>query len=366
MSRITRGAAIAAALAAGALLAAGCGGDTKEVSGADAGKSGSGADGVTLNGAGSTFQEPLVVKWSGDFAKTDGGSNINYQGVGSGAGIEQFTKKTVDFGATDAPMDDEEIAAAKDAGGDVLHVPIALGAVVATYNLQGVDDLRLDGRTLGAIFRGDAKTWDDPAIAKLNPDADLPSTPIAVVHRSDGSGTTFVFTGYLTAVDPAWAKGPGQSKEPTWPTGTGAQGNDGVAAAVKQQDGAIGYAEISYALQNDMHFAQLRNQAGDWVTASLESTTKAGEGVDYPADLRFSLLDSATAGAYPIVSATWQLVWKDASAAQVDAKSAKALQLWLQWELGDGQDAASTLDYAPLPDDLRALARTAVDSMVVG
>ena len=365
MSSIRRTAAVLAIVGASALVAAGCGGGKKEVTGSSATSTGNGSS-QTLNGAGSTFQEPLVVKWSGDYGTTKGGAAVNYQGVGSGAGIEQFTKKTVDFGGTDAPMKDDELAAATAAGGDVLHVPIALGAVVVTYNLKGVDDLRLDGPTLAHVFEGKVKTWNDPEIAKLNPGAKLPKRDIAVVHRADESGTTFVFTGYLSAADAAWKSGPGQSKGPKWPTGTGAQGNDGVAAAVQQQDGAVGYTEIAYALQNKLHFATLQNRNGDWVKASLESTTKAGDGFTYPDDLRFSLLDSKTAGAYPIVSATWQLVWKDPSKAGQDAAKAKALQSWLKWELGDGQALAAGLDYAPLPADLLAKANAAVDSMQVG
>ncbi|MBC7461941.1 MAG: phosphate ABC transporter substrate-binding protein PstS [Thermoleophilia bacterium] len=349
---------------AAALVAAGCGSNTKEVTGQSATAAASnGGTGTALNGAGSTFQEPLVVKWSGDYAKTKGAGTVNYQGVGSGAGIEQFTKKTVDFGGTDAPMKDEEIAAAQAAGGDVLHIPIALGAVVATYNLEGIDDLKLDGPTLADIYEGKVKRWNDKEIADLNKGVDLPSTDIAVVHRTEESGTTFVFTGYLSAVDKNWADGPGQSKAPKWPVGTGGQGNDGVAAAVQQQKGAIGYTEISYALQNNLSFAQLKNEAGEFVKASLESTTAAGEGFDYPDDLRFSLLNSKTKGAYPIVSATWQLVWADGSKAGQDAAKVKEIKNWLTWELTEGQAEAAGLDYAPLPKDLLAKATAAVDSV---
>jgi phosphate transport system substrate-binding protein len=352
-------------IAAAALVATGCGGSTKEVSGssASAAEAAAGGTGTALNGAGSTFQEPLVVKWSGDYGKTKGAGTINYQGVGSGAGIEQFTKKTVDFGGTDAPMKDEEIEAAQKVGGDVLHIPIALGAVVATYNLEGIDDLKLDGPTLADIYEGKVKKWNDKEIADLNDGVDLPDTDIAVVHRTEESGTTFVFTGYLSAVDDDWKNGPGQSKAPKWPVGTGGQGNDGVAAAVQQQKGAIGYTEISYALQNKLSFAELKNEDGEFVKASLDSTTKAGDGFDYPADLRFSLLNSKTKGAYPIVSATWQLVWADGSKAGQDKAKVKELKNWLTWELTDGQDEASGLDYAPLPKDLLDKATAAVDSI---
>jgi phosphate transport system substrate-binding protein len=362
---IQRAALVLSTVVAAALVTAGCGGSTKEVSGSSATAAGGGA-GTALNGAGSTFQEPLVVKWSGDYAKTKGAGSINYQGVGSGAGIEQFTKKTIDFGGTDAPMKDDELAAAKAAGGDVLHIPIALGAVVATYNLKGVNNLQLDGPTLAKIFEGKVKKWNDPAIAASNTGVKLPDTDIAVVHRAEASGTTFAFTGYLATIDKAWADGPGQAKAPKWPTGTGAQGNDGVTAAVQQQNGAIGYTEISYALQNKLAFATLKNASGEWVKASLDSTTKAGNGFTYPADLRFSLLNSKTAGAYPIVSATWQLVWKHPKQAGQSAAKAKELKSWLTWELTDGQSEAAALDFAPLPADLLAQAQAAVDSISVG
>ncbi|MCW2972928.1 MAG: Phosphate-binding protein PstS [Thermoleophilia bacterium] len=360
---VKHAALVLTALAASAIVATGCGGDTKEVTGQSANASSAGGSGTALNGAGSTFQEPLVVKWSGDYGTTKGAGSINYQGVGSGAGIEQFTKKTVDFGGTDAPMKDEEIAAAQAAGGDVLHIPIALGAVVATYNLEGIDELKLDGPTLADIYEGTVTKWNDEAIADLNDGVKLPDTDIAVVHRTEESGTTFVFTGYLSAVDPEWADGPGQSKAPKWPVGTGGQGNDGVAAAVQQQQGAIGYTEISYALQNDLSFAQLKNEDGEFVQASLESTTAAGEGFDYPDDLRFSLLNSKTKGAYPIVSATWQLVWADGAKAGQDKATTAEIKNWLTWELTDGQDEAASLDYAPLPKDLLDKATAAVDSI---
>jgi phosphate transport system substrate-binding protein len=339
------------------LLTSGKKSDTKSATSGAKGAAG------TLLGAGSTFQEPLVVKWSGSFHKTSPKVDINYQGVGSGAGIEQFTKQTAQFGATDAPMKDEELAAAKATGGAVLHVPVALGAVVPTYNLPGVDKLRLDGPTLADIFLGKVTKWNDKAIKKLNPGVKLPSTPIAVVHRGDSSGTSYVFTGYLAAVSGDWKSGPGQDKAPKWPTGSGAQGNDGVAAAVQQQEGAIGYNEIAYALQNDMQFAQLKNEAGNWVTASLKSTTAAGDGVTYPADLRFSLLDGTGEGAWPIVSATWQLVWKDPAKGGLSKGQATALKSWLTWELTVGQSEAAKLDYAPLPPALRDQALAAVKTI---
>jgi phosphate transport system substrate-binding protein len=322
----------------------------------------SGGSGIT--GAGATFPEPIYSKWAGDFAAA-GGFPVNYQGVGSGAGIEQFTAKTVDFGATDAPMNDDEIAAATEAGGEVLHIPTVLGSVAVTYNLPGIDALKLDGETLANIYLGNITNWNDDAIAALNEGVELPDTPITVVHRSDGSGTSYVFTGYLSKVSSDWSDQVGQDKEPDWPTGEGAEKNDGVAAQVSGTEGAIGYNELAYAIENNIPVAQLKNQAGEFVAPTLESTTKAGEGVQYPADLRFDLLDSATSGAYPIVTATWLLVWKDPSAAGQDAQKAKDVQAWLKYALGDGQASAPDLNYAPLPADLLTAATAAVDSMAI-
>jgi len=249
---------------------------------------------------------------------------------------------------------------AQTAGGDVLHIPTALGAVVATYNLAGVADLKLDGPTLADIFQGKITKWNDPKIAASNAGVSLPDKPISVVYRADSSGTTYVFTGYLSGASADFKAAVGQDKAPKWPTGTGAPKNDGVAAAVKQTDGAIGYVELSYALKNSLAFATLKNKAGEWVKASLDSTTKAAQGAQYPADLRFSLLDSATAGAYPIVSATWVLYWADPSKAGQSADKVKAVEAFLSYGLGDGQAGEAALGYAPLPADLLALAKQAV------
>jgi phosphate transport system substrate-binding protein len=283
--------------------------------------------------------------------------------VGSGAGIQQFTAKTVDFGATDAPMKPDELAAAQKAGGAVLHIPMVLGAVAVTYNVPGVSHLRLDGTTLADIYLGKITSWNDRAIAALNPQAKLPKLPIAVVHRGDASGTSFVFTSYLTAVSTAWSGGPGADKAPKWPVGTGGQGNDGVAAAVTQQTGAIGYVEIAYALQNHLPTATLQNSSGAWINPSLASTAAAGTGVQFPADLRFSLVNSAAPDAYPIVSCTWQLVWQHPAKAGQSAATAKSLVTWLTWELTTGQHEAPTLGYAPLPAALATKARAAVASI---
>ena len=362
----TRLLATAIAVAAVAITGAACGGAGGASPAASATAAGSGSssggDASRINGAGATFPEPIYVKWAGDY-RTTSGVSINYQGVGSGAGIEQFTRKTTDFGASDAPMKDDEIQAAEAAGGPVLHVPTVLGAVVPVYHLKGVPELRLDGPTLAGIFLGTIETWNDPKIAALNPGAKLPDTGITVVHRSDSSGTSYVFTGYLSAVSPDWKDKVGQDKAPEWPTGTGATKNDGVAAQVQQTDGAVGYAELSYAIKNDIAVAQLRNRSGAFVRASLASTTAAGEGQRYPEDLRFSLLDSPNPQAWPIVTATWQLLWQDPGRAGLGAAKAEALRRFVRWELTDGQREAGTLGYAPLPAALQKLALAKVDSI---
>lgn len=350
-------AAAAVALSAGLLVAAGCGSSSS---------GGTSSGSATLNGAGATFPEPLYVQWSGQVRKDHPGLAVNYQGIGSGGGIEQFTAKTTDFGASDAPMSDTELAKAEAAGGRVLHIPMVLGSVVVSYNLNGVKNLRLDGPTLANIFLGQIKKWNDPAIAALNPGVSLPSADIRVVHRSDSSGTSYIFTGYLSSVSPAWKTKVGQNKSPEWPTGIGGEGNDGVAAAVKQTNGSIGYNEIAYAIENKIPFATLKNASGEFITPSLAATTAAGQGVSYPADLRFSLLNSKAKGAYPIVSATWQLVWQDPAKAGQSAAKATSLTTWLNWELTTGQGTAASLNYARLPAKLQALALAKVKTIGAG
>jgi phosphate transport system substrate-binding protein len=338
---------VAAAVGTAALVAAGCGGSTPVSAQEAQGQSGGGT----------------VVQWTGDFHSSHSDVQVNYQGIGSGGGIEQFTQGITEFGGTDAPMSDDELAAAAPKGGDVLHIPIVLGAVVPTYNVSGVSDLELDGPTLAGIFMGTITKWNDPKIAALNQGTSLPATDIKVVHRSDSSGTSFAFTGYLSKVSPEWKSKVGQDKAPEWPTGIGGEGNDGVAAAVQQTDGAIGYNELAYATENDIPYARLKNANGEFVEASLDSTSAAGQGVEYPADLRFDLLDSSAQGAWPIVSPTWQLVWKTPAKAGMSRDKARALAQWLTWELTDGQKSAPDLKYAPLPKDLQSAAVKMVDSM---
>jgi phosphate transport system substrate-binding protein len=308
-----------------------------------------------LNGAGATFPQPVYVEWIGAFQAVNPDVKINYQGVGSGAGIQQFTGQTVDFGASDAFMKDEEIQAAEAAraGAKVLHIPTVFGAIVLAYNLPGVEDLKLDSDTLAKIFLEKVTTWDDPAIKALNPDAQLPSAPIQTVHRSDSSGTTNGFTSYLAAVSADWAAGPGKGKEIKWPGGVGGKGNDGVAAVVKQTEGAIGYVELAYATQNNMTMAQLKNQAGNFIAPSLESTSAAAEGITIPADMNLLPLvsNSANPQAYPIVTSTYVLTYDK----MPDAGKAAALKAFLTWALSDdGTAIATELGYAPLPADLKA------------
>lgn len=314
-----------------------------------------------LVGAGATFPEPLYLEWIGAFqAEAQPGVRVNYQGIGSGGGIQQFTQMTVDFGASDAPMKDEEIAAAEDAGGaKVLHIPTVFGAVVIAYNVEGVADLKLDQETLAGIFLGDITKWNDPKIVALNSGVSLPDEAIQVVHRSDSSGTTNIFTGYLTQISTAWKDKVGKGKEVPWLVGIGGQGNDGVAAVIQQQAGSLGYVELSYALESNLPVATLKNKAGNFIKPSLETTSAAAVGVTFPEDLRFSLSDSDATGAYPIVGATWILAYDKME----DTAKADALKAYLTWVLTEGDSIAQELNYAPLPDDLRSLALAKVDAI---
>ena len=342
---------LAAALAL--TFVAGCGDSSKTAdtarTGAPAQATTSGAD---LTGAGATFPYPLYSKWFDAYA-TRASVKINYQSIGSGGGIRQLSEQTVDFGATDAPMSDAELAKAK--GGAVLHVPTALGAVAVVYNVPAISQpLKLDGATLAAIYQGQVTRWSDARIAALNPGVQLPATDILVVHRSDGSGTSFVFTDYLAAVSPAWAAKPGRGKEVQWPVGLGAKGNEGVAGQVKQTPGAIGYVELAYANQNRMTTAMLKNAAGEMVAPTIASVTAAaaaaaarlGKDTDY----RVSIVNAAGAGAYPISSFTWIIMYQK----QADQAKGRRLVEFLRWALADGQAMAAPLDYAPLPEVMRA------------
>jgi phosphate transport system substrate-binding protein len=354
-------------LSALALGAAACGsssgGNLDPNAGAASSSSSSGAQkGGSLNGAGATFPLPVYSEWGARF-KDKQGTQVNYQGIGSGGGIAQFTAGTVDFGATDAAMKDAEIAAAK-AKGTPVHIPTVLGAVTASYNVKGLaKGVKLDGKTLADIFLGTVKAWNDPAIAAQNGGTTLPGTKITVCHRSDESGTTKNFTQFLAAYSPAWKNGPGVDKSVKWPTGTGAKGNDGVAGCVKQTDGSIGYVEQAYALQNNFTYASVKNKAGQYVEPTLAAASASGAGATPPADLRFSTIDAPGAKSYPITAVTFLLVYQDVCKAGLDAKKAGLLKDWLDYALGDGQQVAPKLEYAPLPDAIKTKAQAKVDGL---
>jgi phosphate transport system substrate-binding protein len=359
-SRILPAAFAAAALATGLAACGSSSDDNSSTSGASStGSSGSSVS-ATLNGAGSTFAAPIYQQVGSDLKGK--GLTINYQGVGSGAGVSQFAAGTVDFAGSDPALADADKATIKK--GDPIQIPFALGAITASYNLSGVKSgLKLDGATLADIYLGKVKTWNDPEIAKQNSGTSLPSTKITVVHRSDSSGTTKGFTQFLANYSPAWKSGPGVDKDIKWPTGTGAKGNDGVAAAVKQTDGAIGYVEQAYALQNGFTFADVKNRTGAYVAPTLESTSAAADGIDVPADLGVSTIDAPGAQAYPIVSQTFAIAYQDPCKAGLDKSKAAGLKELFNYLIGDGQDTIKKLSYAPIPDALKAKDQAAVDGM---
>lgn len=319
---------------------------------------------VDLTGAGATFPYPLYSKWFSDYAAKTG-VKINYQSIGSGGGIRQFSEQTVDFGATDGPMSNDEISRAK--GGAVLHIPTALGGDVITYNLPEVKQpLKLTGPLVAGIFLGKVTKWNDPQIAALNPGVKLPNQDILVVHRSDGSGTTYVFTDYLTAVSPDWAKGPKKGKEVPWPVGLGGKGNEGVAGQVKQTPGSIGYVELAYAKENGLPSALIKNAAGNFIAPSTETITAAAEGIadKLPpnTDYRISIVNAPGANAYPISSFTWILAYAN----QPDAVKGKKLVDFLRWALTEGEKEATTLNYAPLPAAMTEQLKSRLDSIKLG
>jgi phosphate transport system substrate-binding protein len=328
----------------------------------DSSTGGSSSSSAALNGAGSTFQAPLVSEWAHRF-KDSSGTTVNYQPVGSGAGIAQLTAGTVDFAGSDAVMKPEEVAAGRDKGTPV-HLPIALGAVTVSYNLDGVRaGLRLDGPTIADIFLGRVAKWNDQEIASLNAGVDLPDTDITVCHRSDESGTTANFTQFLADYSRAWTDGPGVDKSVQWPVGTGARGNDGVAGCVKQTPGSVGYVEQAYALQNNFTTAAVKNRDGQWVAPTLDATSAAGEGANPPANLQFSTINASGARSYPITAVTFQIVWQDACKAGISKDTATSLKAWLTYILGDGQSVAPQLEYAPLPASIQTRAQARVDAL---
>ena len=299
---------------------------------------------MLVNGAGATFPYPIYSKWFDEYARIDGNVRFNYQSIGSGGGIRQISERTVDFGATDGPMTDDQL---KKAPAELFHIPTVMGAVVATYNLPGSPKLRFAPDVLADIFLGKITKWNDDRIAKLNPGVSLPGQPILVVHRSDGSGTTFIWVDYLSKVSPEWEQKVGRGTSVKWPVGLGGKGNEGVSGQVKSTPGALGYVELAYAIGNKLPVAAIRNGAGKFVEPSIESTTAAAASAaqGMPADFRVSLTNAPGAGAYPVASFTWLLVYKD----QPDAVKGKALVSFLWWATHEGQKYASDLLYAPVP-----------------
>jgi phosphate transport system substrate-binding protein len=319
---------------------------------------------VQLTGAGATFPNIIYQKWMLTFNQANPTIQLNYQSIGSGGGIRQFSDGTVDFGGSDAPMSDSAIAAIQ---GNVFHIPTVLGAIVATYNLPGVtQQLKFTPDVLADIFLGKITKWNDARITSINPGVSLPAADVVVVHRADGSGTTFGWTDYLTKVSPDWARQVGKGTSVNWPVGLGGRGNEGVAATVNQTPGAIGYVELGYAMLNRMAYGQVKNSAGQFVAPTLESVTAAAAGVlakmGPSTDFRVSLTNPDGAGAYPIATMTWLLVHKNYS----DAAKAKALVQFIWWAETEGQAMAPELGYAPLPRQLRPWIEARLRSITVG
>ncbi len=346
-------------LASCALLAvtlAACGKSSSSSTGTSASSSS-----ATISGAGSTFAAPVYQQWGSGIS----GLTVNYNPVGSGAGITALEGKTVDFGASDPPLKPADFATLEKVG-PVQQIPMFLGAITVSYNLPGVKSgLKLDGPTIAEIFLGKVKTWNDPAIAGLNPGVTLPSTPITVIHRSDSSGTTSGFTGFLASVSPEWKSKVGEGKTVPWPTGTGAKGNAGVAGAVQQSTGSVGYVEQSYALEHKFTYASVKNKAGNYVEPTLASTSAAAEGVEVPANLGIKIKNPAAPTAYPITSQTFVVVYKDMCKAGVPGgeSAAKGVVKFLEYGLGSGQSILSQADYAALPAAILTKSKEAVTAL---
>jgi phosphate transport system substrate-binding protein len=310
---------------------------------------------TSLSGAGSTFVAPVMSVWAKDYSQSDG-VQVAYQPIGSGGGVQQIVAGTVDFGASDTPMKNSELTAAKF--GPILHIPVTLGAVVPAYNVKGVQTgLKFDGDTLGKIFAGRITKWNDPALDAPNSGANLPDQPIAVAHRSDGSGTTAVWTDFLTKESPTWVQALGGSdrsfgKDIAWPVGIGGKGNEGVSGVINQTDGSIGYVELAYALAQNLNYGVVKNKTGNFIQPCVATITAGTQGIVYPPDLRVSLTDGPDLHAYPITGTTYALVNQN----QTDATKAKALVNFFSWTLSTGQDEAASVNYAPLGKDLQGLA----------
>jgi len=363
-----RSGALITGLALAGLIAAACGGAGPSPGGAPQATAASACFPVSgacpeeargLDGAGATFPAVIYTRWISEYEKVTG-VRVNYQSIGSGGGIKSISDRTLDFGATDGPMTDEQLAAAK---GPMVHVPMVMGAVVPTYNLASVEQtLRFTPEALAGIFLGEIARWNDPRIASANPGVTLPDADITVVHRSDGSGTTYIWVDYLSKVSPAWASKVGRGTSVSWPVGVGGKGNEGVAGAVKQTPNSIGYVELIYAIQQKLPAGQVRNSSGAFVAPDLDSVSKAAEGVTLAPDLRASITDPGNAAAYPIAGFTWLLAYAE----MPDRAKALALTRYMWWALHDGQRYAKDLGYAPLPADVVELASAKVRSITSG
>jgi phosphate transport system substrate-binding protein len=296
-----------------------------------------------LTGAGATFPYPIYSKWFSEYSAAHPGVEVNYQSIGSGGGIRQVTAGLVDFGASDGPMTDEQLASSKV---KLIHIPTVLGAVVPIFNVPGVNDIKFSGDVLADIYLGKITTWNDGRIAKDNPGVNLPGQKIIVVHRSDGSGTTYIWTDYLSKVASEWASGPGKGTSPSWPVGVGGKGNEGVAGLVRQLPGAIGYVELIYALQNKISFGAVKNAAGNWEKASIDGVTEAAASIkQLPADYRVSITNAPGKDAYPISSFTWLLI----PVKSADPAKGKVIKDLLSWIVNSGESEVTSLSYAPLP-----------------
>ena len=323
------------------------------------GSSGPGTTSVSLTGAGATFPNPLYQKWLSEYSKLHPNVKIDYQSIGSGGGIKQLKEQTVDFGASDAPMKDEEL---KSASAEILHIPTVLGAVVIKYNLEGISKpLQFSPDVIADIYLGKIKKWNDPKITADNPGVTLPAADITVVHRSEGSGTSAVFTDYLSKVSAEWKEKVGAGTSPSWPTGHGGKGNEGVTGQVKQTPNTIGYVELAYAVQNNLPVAHIKNASGNFVGPSIDAVVAAAadSAGSTPEDLRVSITNAPGAHSYPISSYTYILVYKN----QKDAGKGKALVDFMWWGIHDGESFAKELRYAPLPDDIVKRAEAKINSI---
>lgn len=358
-----------AALLVFGLLLTGCGGEPPTSSSTSSGGTPAASSGapaapgeVRLTGAGATFPYPLYSKWFDAYHQTNAGVTVNYQSIGSGGGIQQLKARTVDFGASDAPLSNDE---AKEMPAPVVHIPTVAGAVVLAYNLpEAPAQLKLTPEAIAGIFLGTIKRWNDPAIASANTGASLPDRAIAVAHRSDGSGTTYIFTHYLEAISPDWKSKVGSGKSVEWPVGIGGKGNEGVTAQVKQTPGAIGYTELAYAKQNGLKYAWVKNAAGEFVEPTVESTTAAASGAEkeLAKDVRSPIANSSGKGAYPIAGFTFILAYQEMD----KADQGKAVAKLLDWCIHDGQKMTSDLSYAPLPDAVVKLNEKTLSTLKAG